>query len=111
MSMLRITGGTVYDPANGVDGVVQDVCVQDGRIVASLPADAPRLNAAGMVIMPGGIDIHAHVAASSTTLATHEFNPSATSQCEITAILVDNLAKISAMSARKPDIQFARHER
>jgi formylmethanofuran dehydrogenase subunit A len=69
MSMLRITGGAVYDPANGVDGAVQDVCVQDGRIVASLPADAPRLHAAGMVIMPGGIDIHAHVAASSTTLA------------------------------------------
>jgi formylmethanofuran dehydrogenase subunit A len=69
MSMLRITGGTVYDPANGIDGVVRDVCIQDGRVVATLPADAPRLDATGMVVMAGGIDIHAHVCASSTTLA------------------------------------------
>ena len=33
--MLRITGGRVYDPANGVDGVVKDVCIADGRIVRS----------------------------------------------------------------------------
>ena len=32
--MLRITGGKVYDPANGIDGVVRDVCIADGRIVA-----------------------------------------------------------------------------
>jgi formylmethanofuran dehydrogenase subunit A len=69
MSMLRITGGAIHDPANGEDGVVRDLCIQDGRIVASLPSDAPRLDAAGMVIMAGGIDIHAHVAASSTTMA------------------------------------------
>lgn len=69
MSMLRITGGTVHDPANGVDGVVRDICIQDGRIVDSLPAGAPRLDVSGMVVMPGGIDIHAHVCASSTNLA------------------------------------------
>ena len=33
-SMLRITGGKVYDPANGIDGEVKDVCIDDGRIVA-----------------------------------------------------------------------------
>ena len=32
-SMLRITGGKVHDPANGIHGVVQDVCIADGRIV------------------------------------------------------------------------------
>ena len=62
---LRITGGQVYDPANGVDGEVRDICIDGGRIVAQLPADAPRLDARGMVVMPGGIDIHAHIAASS----------------------------------------------
>ena len=25
--MLRITGGKVYDPANGIDGVVKDICI------------------------------------------------------------------------------------
>jgi len=62
---LRITGGTVFDPGNGVDGVVQDVCIEGDRVVADLPADAPQLDARGMVVMPGGVDIHAHVAGSS----------------------------------------------
>lgn len=62
---LRITGGAVYDPANGVDGAVRDVCIENGRIVAQLPESAPRLDAADMVVMPGGVDIHAHIAGSS----------------------------------------------
>ena len=32
--MLRITGGKVYDPANGIDGVVKDLCIDD-RAVSS----------------------------------------------------------------------------
>ena len=66
---LRITGGTVYDPANGVDGVVRDICIEGDRIVAELPRDAPRLDAAGMIVMPGGVDIHSHVAGSSVNHA------------------------------------------
>ncbi len=62
---LRIVGGAVHDPANGVDGEERDVCIEDGRIVASLPAGAPSLDARGMVVMPGGVDIHAHFASSS----------------------------------------------
>jgi formylmethanofuran dehydrogenase subunit A len=62
---LRIAGGTVYDPANGVDGVVRDVCMEGERIVAELPSSAPRLDARGMVVMPGGVDIHAHFASSA----------------------------------------------
>src|SRR2546425_4674197 len=65
----RITGGTVYDPANGVDGVVRDVCIEGDQIVAEVPASAPRLDARGMVVMPGGVDIHAHVAGSSVNHA------------------------------------------
>jgi len=68
MTRLRITGGAIHDPANGIDGDVRDICVDGGRIVATLPADAPVLRADGMVIMAGGIDIHAHVAAASVTL-------------------------------------------
>ena len=66
---LRITGGTVYDPANGVDGVVRDVCIEGDQIVAKVPASAPRLDARGMVVMPGGVDMHAHVAGSSVNHA------------------------------------------
>ncbi|HEX5386701.1 MAG TPA: formylmethanofuran dehydrogenase subunit A [Gemmatimonadales bacterium] len=62
---LRIRGGAVHDPTNGVDGEVRDVCVENGRVVASLPADAPSIDARGMVVMPGGVDIHAHFASSA----------------------------------------------
>ena len=66
---LRIAGGTVYDPANGVDGVVRDLCIEGGRIVSELPRDAPRLDARGLVVMPGGVDIHSHVAGPSVNHA------------------------------------------
>src|SRR5262245_13350742 len=67
--MLRITGGRVYDPANGIAGEVRDVCVQDGRIVADVPAHARRIDARGMVVMPGGVDIHAHIAGPKVNAA------------------------------------------
>ena len=50
---LRITGGAVHDPANGVDGEVRDICIEGGSIVAELPSGVPTLDAKGMVIMPG----------------------------------------------------------
>ena len=64
-SQLRIRGGAVHDPVNGLDGAVQDICIQDGRIVATLPDDAPALDAGGMIVMAGGVDIHSHIASSS----------------------------------------------
>ncbi len=66
---LRIAGGRVYDPRNGVDGAVADVCIEDGRIVPSLPDDAPVLDARGLVVMPGGVDIHCHIAGPKVNLA------------------------------------------
>ena len=69
MNYLRIAGGRVFDPANGVDGEVRDVCVADGRIVDDVPATAPRLGARGMVVMPGGVDIHSHVASGAVNIA------------------------------------------
>ena len=66
---LRITGGTVHDPANGVDGDVRDICIDGGRIVADVGRDAREIDARGMIVMPGGVDIHCHVAGSSVNLA------------------------------------------
>ena len=34
MALLKISGGKVYDPANGVNGEVRDLWVRDGMIVA-----------------------------------------------------------------------------
>jgi formylmethanofuran dehydrogenase subunit A len=67
--MLRIAAGRVYDPANGVNGEVRDVCVQDGKVVADVPAHARRIDARGMVVMPGGVDIHAHIAGPAVNAA------------------------------------------
>ncbi len=66
---LRIAGGTIYDPANHVDGVVGDICVADGRIVPDVGAGATLIDATGMVVMPGGVDIHSHVAGSGVNMA------------------------------------------
>jgi len=80
---LRIAGGTVHDPVHGIDGDVRDVCIADGRIVADLPPSAPRLDARGLVVMAGGVDIHSHVAGSSVNAARrllpeeHAAHPSA----------------------------------
>ena len=41
MPLLKIANGTIYDPANGVDGVVKDLWIQDGKIVAPPVASAP----------------------------------------------------------------------
>ena len=43
--MLRIAGGSVYDPANGIAGEVRDICIEDGKIVADVPSHARRIDA------------------------------------------------------------------
>src|ERR1700744_2490425 len=66
---IRITGGAVHDPANDVDGEVRDVCIKDGKVVADVGPGARRIDARGMVVMPGGVDIHAHIAGPKANLA------------------------------------------
>jgi formylmethanofuran dehydrogenase subunit A len=73
MSLFKISGGKVYDPKNGIDGVVRDVWIEEGRIVAA-PIDpsvrADRiLDASGMVVMPGGVDMHCHIAGPKVNTA------------------------------------------
>jgi len=62
---FKIAGGTVHDPANGIDGEVRDIWIAGGKI-ALPPADpeikpARVLDAGGRVVMPGGIDMHCHI--------------------------------------------------
>jgi formylmethanofuran dehydrogenase subunit A len=73
MSLLKIANGILYDPANGVDGVVMDLWIRDGKIVAapSAPDERPDkvMDATGLVVMPGGVDMHAHIAGPKVNLA------------------------------------------
>ncbi|MGE3803531.1 MAG: formylmethanofuran dehydrogenase subunit A [Gemmataceae bacterium] len=66
--MLRIKGGTVYDPANGLDGVVKDICIRDGKVVADVQGGRT-IDATGMIVFPGGVDVHTHVAGAALNFA------------------------------------------
>jgi len=72
-SLFKISGGTVYDPTNGIDGQVRDIWIEDGRIVEP-PGDPEvrptrTLDATGLVVMPGGIDMHCHIAGPKVNVA------------------------------------------
>ncbi|MCA9128265.1 MAG: formylmethanofuran dehydrogenase subunit A [Planctomycetales bacterium] len=66
--MLRIYGGKVFDPANGINGQVKDICIQDGRIVDTTQA-ATEIDARGLIVFPGGVDVHTHVAGGAINFA------------------------------------------
>ena len=68
-SMFRIVNGRVYDPVNNIEGEVRDICVQDGKIVENVSPKAKRIDAGGMVVMPGGVDIHCHIAGPKVNMA------------------------------------------
>ncbi|AGA25629.1 formylmethanofuran dehydrogenase subunit A [Singulisphaera acidiphila] len=73
MTTLRIAGGRVVDPANGVDDEVRDLWITDGRVVEA-PTDPGAkpdrtLDARGFVVMPGGVDVHCHIAGSKVNAA------------------------------------------
>jgi len=62
---ILIKNGYVYDPMNNIKGDVMDIAIKDGKIVEPSEIDLQRakvIDAKGKVVMPGGIDIHAHVA-------------------------------------------------
>src|SRR5689334_22133171 len=67
--MLRIRGGKVYDPKNGINGVVRDVCISGGKIVAAVDAAARTIDATGMVVFPGGVDVHTHIGGAALNFA------------------------------------------
>jgi len=62
---LLIKNGAVYDPVNGINGEKMDIAVRDGKIVENVKERrAKKIDASGMIVMPGGVDIHAHIAGS-----------------------------------------------
>ena len=62
---LLIKNGFVYDPINGVNGEKMDIAIRDGKIVENVnESKAMKIDASGMTVMPGGVDIHCHIAGS-----------------------------------------------
>ena len=75
MSYLKLAGGTVYDPANLIDGKVKDVYISGGKIVEA-PAEFGEkeiairtIDVSGLVVMPGGVDMHCHIAGPKVNAA------------------------------------------
>jgi formylmethanofuran dehydrogenase subunit A len=62
---LLVRNGFVYDPINGINGEKMDIAVKDGKVVEEInERKARKIDASGMIVMPGGVDIHCHIAGS-----------------------------------------------
>jgi dihydroorotase len=57
---LLLSGGRVVDPASGVDEI-RDVAIADGRVAAVASAGAERIDCAGLLVVPGLVDLHTHL--------------------------------------------------
>ena len=66
---IVIKGGLVIDPKNGINEVM-DIAIQDGKIASvakniNATGAAQVINAKGLIVAPGLIDIHGHVFAGT----------------------------------------------
>src|SRR5690606_18915879 len=72
LMLIKLSGGTVYDPAHQIDGKVMDIYVRDGRIVER-PRDAETISheydLRGKVVMAGAIDMHTHIGGGKVNIA------------------------------------------
>jgi formylmethanofuran dehydrogenase subunit A len=70
---LRIQGGRVIDPANGIDQEPRDLWISGGKIV-DVPTNpdtkaSRTLDVRGRVVMPGGVDVHCHIVGGKVNAA------------------------------------------
>ena len=59
-----LTNGRVYDPMNGIDGEIKDICISDGKIVERVNGSAKTIDLKGRLVMAGGVDMHSHIVGS-----------------------------------------------
>lgn len=60
---LLVKNGYVFDPLNGINGEKMDIAVKDGKVVERVNEHRAKvIDATGMTVMPGGVDIHSHIA-------------------------------------------------
>jgi len=60
---LLIKNGFVYDPINGINGEKMDIAIKNRKIVESVHEQrAKKIDASGLTVFPGGVDIHCHIA-------------------------------------------------
>lgn len=60
---LLIKNGFVFDPLNGINGEKMDIAIRNGKIVENVNGQKAKLiDATGLTVMPGGVDMHTHIA-------------------------------------------------
>jgi len=71
MSKLTIKNGLIYDPLNKIKGEVQDILVEDGKIVEDFSSEGEikEIDATDKTVIPAALDIHTHVASQQTNWA------------------------------------------
>ncbi|MDH7593062.1 MAG: formylmethanofuran dehydrogenase subunit A [Methanomicrobiales archaeon] len=63
MTEYLIKNGFVFDPVLKLKGEKADVAIRDGKIVETTEVKKPKvIDASGMTVMAGGVEIHAHIA-------------------------------------------------
>ena len=67
MKDIIIKNGYVFDPLSGIDGEKMDISMSKGKIVESVK-DAKVIDASGKIVMPGGVDVHSHIAGSKINI-------------------------------------------
>jgi formylmethanofuran dehydrogenase subunit A len=69
MTDMIVKGGYVYDPLNSVNGEKMDIMISNGKVVEYKSSRGAKvLNAENKVVMPGGVDLHSHIAGSKINL-------------------------------------------
>jgi formylmethanofuran dehydrogenase subunit A len=72
VSVIKLSGGRVIDPANGVNDQVRDIYVRDGRIIAAPDAHdkiTAEYDISGRIVMSGAIDMHSHIGGGKVNIA------------------------------------------
>lgn len=64
-----LKNGYVVDPVNKIDCERMDIAVKDGKIVESVDeSKAKVIDVKNMLVMPGGVDLHSHIAGSKVNV-------------------------------------------
>ncbi|MDR1800689.1 MAG: amidohydrolase family protein [Lachnospiraceae bacterium] len=73
--MLKLKNLKVYDPVNGVNGEIKDICMEDGLIVSDNDKADEIRDMSGHIAMAGAIDIHTHIAGEPLPFLRDADNP------------------------------------
>jgi len=70
--LIKLTGGTVYDPVHGINGKQRDIYICDGKITRkpSINVKIDKIyDLRRKIVMAGAIDIHTHIGGGKVNIA------------------------------------------